>query len=246
MPDGILDPQDAYKCESNSVLLSVCYVPEKNILLVSEAVPESNALWGFRLVPLSSHTETNEWHSNLSLSIPLEWPFNILCALCDARVLCGEKESNHIAFYRVNSGGRFALVDSVRVEKKFNSFAATRGTDTIVAMSTYSGDFVILYRLVGNDESCQLQELSTIKLTNPGHLLWIGDTKLIATAEDEDSLLHSLVDFEVRGNQLVRLREKPLHTSPDRVTVKCWCLMEKQIALFDADSYQLHIYPVPV
>lgn len=239
MPAGELDPRDVYTSGSLTRLRSVCYVPETNYLIVGEGYKiQTSTRSGYWLVLLAVDPNTNFWISNQSRKVRIEWPPDYFCPLSDARVICGELNSKNMVLYRVNSDGHVALVKSVRVDRVFSLFLATRSTDTLVVMSIFVVDIVVLCRLVGTD----LQTNSAIKLPQTGikrHFLWIDVATILATYMRCDAFgSHVMVDLEVRHNQLIQRPEKS-----GRVVIVCWCLLaNEQIALFDDESTQLHVY----
>lgn len=229
MPEGD-SLRDVYRCASpDSTLWSVCYVPEANTLLIGV---DSSVL-------VALQRDANEWHESDRAEMDTT---DILCALSDARVLCGEEWSSNMALYRVQTDGRLVLVNSVQVDKEFGSFAATtRDADTLVATCSFYSAAVLLHRLVGS----LLVKLSRIQLHSFESLqllLWVGDT-LIATGVKEAGGSHAVEALVVSGTQLTQPRR--LLPESERLTVDCWCLMGEQLALFDSASHMLLIYSLP-
>lgn len=216
--------RDVCRCEC----LSLCYLTEAHTLLVGDTSSLRSLLVKQR--------KANTWRE--SVTVPMEWPPDILCALGGARVLCGSGYSKHMTLYQVETGGNIKMLHKVRVDEEFASFAATtRGTDTLVAMSLTNS--VRLHRLIYH----QLKELSRIALNEPSLLLWTGET-LLAAVRKESISAHSVLTLELKNNQLTRRRQ--LQTEPERISINCWCLMGDQLALFDDHSLRILVYPSPL
>lgn len=134
--DAMLILYRLYTCSSSeaepsfdSVLCSVCHMTKTDTLLFDE---------GTSLVALQR--EANVWRE--SYRVKLKWKCNmhIICALNNARVLCGSVLSKCLCLCRVESGWRIALVDTVLIDKEFDMLSAkTFETDTFVVFSCHSG-----------------------------------------------------------------------------------------------------------
>lgn len=231
-------PRDVYTCRPHSELYNVCHVPETNTLIVNEFSEAPTSHW---LVPLSMNPHTDCWQADPLLKVQVEWK-SILCSLSDARVLCWELHSYspRMALYRVHSPGRIELLNYVQVDKdlNFDSLAATRSIDTLVALNKRENHLIILCGLYDN----KLSKLSAIDVPEPVHILWIDGLTLLATLREDKSRADTMADFEVKDNKLVCRREKRLSLS-DAETIECWCLMENKLAVFDRKSRQLQVYP---
>ena len=143
----------------------------------------------------------------------------ILCALSDSRVLCGQWDSKYLELLRVDvavgveSGARVASVDRLDVTEQYDSFSATCGSDTLVAMSYETDQSVRVYRLRGDR---RLEPLARTQLQEPNHLLWRADRLLVAEW-NEETQSHAVAEFEVSGARIERRRQ--LIAADERIRV---------------------------
>lgn len=162
---------------------SVCFVPEESTLLLREA----RALVALQL----QRKANNEWRQPCRLETEFTPEHVHLCAVNNARVLCG-KRSNCLSLYRVESGGRIALVENVRVDVEFITFAATtRGFDSLVAIRTEK--LVILHQLVGIRLFKLSQSILSSSIFSSDRLNWINRTlhAPLSNEKDQSSAQHT-------------------------------------------------------
>lgn len=224
---------NVYRCASpNADLRCVCHVPETSTILV-----------GADKQLLAVQRGANLWRKSHRLK--MKWPPEILCALSGARVLCGRAYSKVMCVYRVESGGRIALVDRLRLDEEYHLFAAkSSATDTLVAIGNYSiadrSSSVVLHRLVGThfERLTERLELRFNMLYSYG-LLWLDDKLL--RHDSRGSRTIPLAELEVSGTQLVQHRE--LLVDSDLMEIECWCPIGYYgLALFDNCSEEVRVY----
>ena len=117
---------------------------------------------------------------------------------------------------------------------EYNSFSATCGSDTLVAMS-YEDKSVRVHRLRGD----RLEELARIRLKWPDFLLWLSDRLLVADY-DSDKQSHAVIELEVSDTRLERRRE--LIATSKNILVSRWCAVNDELAIFDKKSKDILHY----
>ena len=209
------DLRDVYRAPHDLQLFvwSVCHMSDSDTLLVCSGEigckEESNKDGGNWLVALSRNG--SEWRE--AQRVHTDGIGHISCALSDSRVLIGYDGNlitspyEYMELFRVESpwfrGKRIARVHRIHVPKKYYTFSATCGSDTLVAMSYENDNSVRLHRLRGD----RLEELARIQLKNPTHLLWLADRLLVADFDSENQS-HAVIELEVCDTRLERRRER--------------------------------------
>ena len=231
--DNAGDLRDVY---SAPLVLSVCHMSDSDTLLVCSGEYGPRGEWARWLVALSRNG--SEWRK----AQHVQTVGHISCAVSDSRVLIGDSNSKYMEMFRVESGPRIAPVHRIHVPEKYNSFSATCGSDTLVAMSypktenIRKGDnSVRVHRLRGD----RLEELARIQLKQPLYLLWLADRLLLAE-RDEKTNSHAVRELEVSDTRLERRRE--LIATSENISVSSLCAVNEGVAIFDANSKDMLHY----
>ena len=163
------------------------------------------------------------------------------CALSDSRALVGGRNSDYLELFRVESGPRIARVHRICVNEKYERFAATSGSDTLVAMS-YSDNSLRsmrVHRLCGD----QMEKLACTQINAHSYrqcaILWLAD-RLLVGEYNEDTRSDFIAEFEVSGRRLERRRE--LVAASDRVELNSVCAPDNGLAIFDNCMGDLLLY----
>ena len=137
--------------------------------------------------------------------------------------------------FRVESGPRIARVHRIHVPEEYNSFSATSGSDTLVAMSYYDDKSVRVHRLRGD----RLEELARSQLKWPHNLLWLADRLLVADF-DREKQSHAVIELEMSDTRLERHRE--LIATSENIDVTRFCAVNNGVAIFDNNSEDILHY----
>ena len=138
--------------------------------------------------------------------------------------------------FRVESGPRIALVHRIHVPEKYNSFSATCGSDTLVAMTYPSPDqSVHVHRLRGD----LLEELARIQFHFLDSLLWLAD-RLLVVEYDDHKKSNSVIELEVSDTRL-ECRRQHIDNS-ENIRVSRFCALNDGLAIFDYNTREILLY----
>ena len=179
-----------------------------------------------------------EWREvNRVKTAGIEW---ICCGLSDSRVLIGEYLTTHMDMFRVESGPRIEHIHRIQVPQMYYAFSATYGNNTLVAMIYREDQSVRVYQLL----AYRLEELASVQLKEPTHILWIHDfclnDRLLVSEYDKDKDSYAVCEFEVSDQLLKRRRE--LIPYSEFILIRCWCAVASGFAIIDDKSKDLLHY----
>ena len=236
------DLRDVYRAshDTSPYVWSVCHMSDSDTLLVCSY--EEGRKPGHWLVAVSRNG--SEWRE--AQRVQTDGGL-ISCALSDSRVLIGDGGvligddvyavgTTYMELFRVESGPRIARVHRIHVPEEYESFSATCGSDTLVAMSYPNSDnSVRVHRLRGD----RLEELARILLKQPRFLLWLAD-RLLVTEYDREKQSHAVIELEVSDTRLERRRE--LIATSENIRVYRLCAVNDGVAIFDLKSRDILHY----
>ena len=225
--DNAGDLRNVYRAphDTSHEVLSVCHMSDLDTLLVCSWESGPDGKGAFWLVALSRNG--SEWREAQRVELDGEgWN---CCALSDSRVLIGyggdRVISPYMELFGVESGPRIERVHRIHVPEKYLWFAATCGSDTLVAMSypdyiPTADNSVRVHRLRGD----RLEELARIQLKEPFYLLWLADRLLVAYS-------HAVIELEVSDTRLERRSE--LIATSENINVWRLCAVNDGVTIID-------------
>ena len=212
---------DFEKRYSYDEVTSVCYISDSDTLVLT--ISKSNHLvFISRIEKGRSRDEWQEADDELIGSI--------CCAVSDSRLLVGTSKVSYMELFRVENGPRLTLLHRINVQEIYSDFSVSASGEELVAVSYKNS--VCVNRLCHD----HLEEISRIQLSCL-NLLWLGDRLLVTESIDS----HVVIELEVRGTRLERLREL-LDLKYARIDFHCWCAVGNELAIFDDNTQALVLY----
>ena len=219
--DNAGDLRDVYRTAEDSRVYSVCHMSDSDSLLVCsfENWQDELAYW----LVLLSREGSYDWFETHRVQTAAAKGM-LCCALSDSQALVGEYDSTYMELFRVQNGARIAHVQLINMSEQYNSFSATCGSDTLVAILYVTDKSVRVNRLRGD----RLEELARLRLQNPNRLLWLADLLLVAE-RNADQTCDAVTEFELHTTQLERCRE--LIAPCEGIQVDSMCALPSELDL---------------
>ena len=182
---------------------------------------------------VSLRRNASEWLEVQRLNILVPYPIymnDVHLTVCDSRVLFGRGMTNTLYVFDVSAAHTLREAGSVSLQTTSSCLACTRrDNDTLVAFAHY--DSVSLQRLTS--PLLRLEQIASVKLTEPRHLVFVGDQLLVADLND-DTGKHAIVSLRATGNALSERRV--LLNAQRSVYVSCWTLAGDKLVIVEWDS----------